>query len=911
MFDMNHAEANGGRYLLLLGADILLRERAIVSALRTYPGPVIGMSESPATSSANRFFDHVLQASYYDAGEALAAVEEFERETGLRPNAVVPIIEMTVHVSAAIARHYRLPRLSDECVARARDKHTMKIAFEEAMVPCARHRLFSTLPELRAVAAELAFPLVLKPRDFAGNVGTIRVDGTAELPAAFDYCRESLLEVAPTYDFADGRFQAEEFVSATHEVSVEIINYKGRRAVLAVTDKSKAGAPYFTEKGQLVPSVESGNRALRQVAMDACEALRIDRGIAHVEVLVNGPELSVVEVAARPGGDGIMDLIDRVYGFNPYDVHIASYRHTLDRLPDFRAEPRGIGATSFLKAPVGTVAAVHAADKLTNQEVGLYATAHAGDWSRPATSYLARDGVIECFEAGATDTKEFRARVDQLAELRVSQLFTVTPDDAGTVRAAKARPAARYPANGTATDQPGGRADALRVLSAATLFFRGSMTSPQPGPQVGPDPSRLRLPLGHLMPATKASRVLLLVALVDSVGTGLYLTGSVLFFVRTVGLSAVEVGAGMSVAGILGLLTMVPVASFSDRIGVRRTLIALQAWRGVWFALYAVVHSFPAFLVVSCMLGLANQAVPPINQAVVAAANEGPSRVRIMALTRAMRNVGFSLGAVAATGIIALNSTSWFRAIVVADGVSFIATAILLVRVRLLKTPEPARRDIWWRGLHPRNDPWFFPLAGLNGVLALHMTLLAVGLPLWITQHTRAPHWVVGTVVFTNTVLAVVCQVRASRGCDLAPAAARRARAAGLVLAVCCLLAAASGRLPGTLAAVGLLATAVTLTMGELWQSSSAWGLSYALAPAERQAAYISAFNLGLAAQTIVGPVLVTLLVVNHGWAGWTGLAVAFALTGAFIPAIVTRCLGDRAAMADRYYRALNINHTA
>lgn len=172
-------------------------------------------------------------------------------------------------------------------------------------------------------------------------------------------------------------------------------------------------------------------------------------------MLVNGPELSVVEVAARPGGDGIMDLIDRVYGFNPYDVHIASYRHTLDRLPDFRAEPRGIGATSFLKAPVGTVAAVHAADKLTNQEVGLYATAHAGDWSRPATSYLARDGVIECFEAGATDTKEFRARVDQLAELRVSQLFTVTPDDAGTVRAAKARPAARYPANGTATDQPG------------------------------------------------------------------------------------------------------------------------------------------------------------------------------------------------------------------------------------------------------------------------------------------------------------------------------------------------------------------------------------------------------------------------------------------------------------------------
>jgi biotin carboxylase len=425
MFNLNRARANGNRYLLLLGADILLRERAVVSALRTYPGPVIGMSDSPATSSANRFFDHVLTSSYYSAKDALAAVEEFERETGLRPDAVVPIIEMTVHVSVAIARHYGLPRLSDECLARVRDKHTMKVAFEEAGVPCARHRLFSTLPELRVAAAELAFPLVLKPRDFAGNVGTVRVDGPDELPAAFDFCRESLLEVAPTYDFADGRFQAEEFVSATHEVSVEVINYEGHRAVLAVTDKSKADAPYFTEQGQLVPSVDSDNMALRQVAMDACKALLIDRGLAHVEVLVDGSDLSVVEIAARPGGDGIMDLIDRVYGYSPYDIHIASFRVGLERLPEFPAKPRGIGATSFLKAPVGTIAEVHAVDNLTDQEVALYATARVGDWSRPATSYLARDGVIECFDAGATDQKEFRARVDQLGQLRVSQLFTV------------------------------------------------------------------------------------------------------------------------------------------------------------------------------------------------------------------------------------------------------------------------------------------------------------------------------------------------------------------------------------------------------------------------------------------------------------------------------------------------------
>ncbi|UGY94322.1 ATP-grasp domain-containing protein [Streptomyces gobiensis] len=429
MFSLARAHANGNRYLLLLGSDILLRERGIVSALRTYPGPVIGMSESPATSSANRFFDHVLTADYYDAGQALAAVEAFERETGLRPDTVVPIIEMTVHVSVAIAGHYGLPTLSDACLARVRDKHTMKVAFEEAGVPCARHRLFSTLPQLRAAADELTFPLVLKPRDFAGNVGTIKVNDPSELPAAFDYCRNSLLEIAPTYNFADGRYQAEEFVAATHEVSVEVANHEGQRAVLAVTSKSKAGAPYFTEKGQLIPSPDSDNEALRQVALDACAALLIDRGLAHVEVLVNGDKLSVVEVAARPGGDGIMDLIDRVYGYSPYDIHIASYRGVMDKLPDLPRQPRGIGATVFLKAPAGTVAEVHTVNELTSQEVALYTIAKVGDWSRPQTSYLARDGLLECFEYGQPDEQDpvaFQARVDELAKIRADQLFTVT-----------------------------------------------------------------------------------------------------------------------------------------------------------------------------------------------------------------------------------------------------------------------------------------------------------------------------------------------------------------------------------------------------------------------------------------------------------------------------------------------------
>ncbi|MEV7419292.1 ATP-grasp domain-containing protein [Streptomyces sp. NPDC089919] len=431
MFNLRGARSNNDRYLLLLGADPLLRERAIVSALRTYPGPVFGMVES-AVVNANRVFDHVLPANPYNAKEALAAVEKFERETGLTPDAVVPILELNVHVAMTIAQHYGLPTLAEESLALARDKHTMKVAFEEAGVPCARHRLFSTLAELEEVVSDLTFPVVLKPRDFAGSVGVIKVADAAGLAAAFDHCRASLLEIAPTYDFADGRYQVEEFVTSTHEVSIEVINYEGRRAVLAVTDKAKGAPPFFTETGQLIPSRESGNTALRELALRACEALRIDRGIAHVEVLLNGSdEPYVVEVAARPGGDGIMDLIDRVYGFNPYDLHIAAYRRTIDELPEIPSEPAGVGAIGFLKAPTGVITEINDVPAGAGQEIARYVTSKAGDRSRAATSYLGRNGVIEVFEAGTapTEAEAVQERVTALAQGLSSELFTVTEED--------------------------------------------------------------------------------------------------------------------------------------------------------------------------------------------------------------------------------------------------------------------------------------------------------------------------------------------------------------------------------------------------------------------------------------------------------------------------------------------------
>jgi hypothetical protein len=58
---------------------------------------------------------------------------------------------------------------------------------------------------------------------------------------------------------------------------------------------------------------------------------------------------------------------------------------------------------------------------------------------------------------------------------------------------------------------------------------------------------------------------LLTAALVDWVGTGLFLAVSTVFFVRVVGLSTVEVGSGLTFAALAAMPAAVPVGSLADR----------------------------------------------------------------------------------------------------------------------------------------------------------------------------------------------------------------------------------------------------------------------------------------------------------------------------------------------------------
>jgi hypothetical protein len=182
-------------------------------------------------------------------------------------------------------------------------------------------------------------------------------------------------------------------------------------------------------------------------------------------------------------------------------------------------------------------------------------------------------------------------------------------------------------------------------------------------------------------------------------------------------------------------------------------------------------------------------------------------------------------------------------------------------------------------------DRSFLAFTGINAVLTMHMTLLSIGLPLWIIGYTHVSAAIIAPLLAVNTVLAVVLQVRTSKGSDTIRGATKALVWAGGSLAACCLLLIGAPKLPVVIAVVVLVLAMIALTGGELWQSAGGWGGSYLLAVPGQEGVYLSVFWLGVAVQQIAAPVVLS-IVVNVGTVGWVVLAAVFLACGLVAPAV-------------------------
>ncbi|MFJ8047963.1 MFS transporter [Streptomyces luteogriseus] len=364
-------------------------------------------------------------------------------------------------------------------------------------------------------------------------------------------------------------------------------------------------------------------------------------------------------------------------------------------------------------------------------------------------------------------------------------------------------------------------------------------------------------------------RALAVMALVSALGTGFFLAGSALFFVKVVGLTPVETSIGMSAAGFTGFVAAPLLGQFSDRFGARRVYKVLTLVQAAMFLTYPWVSSFPLFVTVVCAVAAAEFGAVPAWASLVADCVPADIRVETRGKYRALVNLGLTVGSLATSVVIAVGTAEAYYSLVVVNGLSLVLCVLAAGRLPDVRPKPHAPGAPRFAAL--RDGPYLSVVA-VSSVLSLHGAVLAVVLPLWIVGHTSAPGWFLPLLMTVNTVLAIAFQVRVS---SLAPTwrpAARLARWSGLFLTGSFAVFALSGRIGGLSLAALLLLGIVLLTAAELGQSASAWGLAYDLAPPDRQGEYQGAFALTTPVQSTLGPVLGTLVLADSGGLGWLPL---------------------------------------
>ncbi|MEU1198889.1 MFS transporter [Streptomyces sp. NPDC005813] len=369
----------------------------------------------------------------------------------------------------------------------------------------------------------------------------------------------------------------------------------------------------------------------------------------------------------------------------------------------------------------------------------------------------------------------------------------------------------------------------------------------------------------RLLPPVGPQRVLALAQLANSVGDGAYYVTSALYFTHVVGLAPTHVGLGLTVAWAVGSLVGVPLGRLADRRGPRGTAALLALATATAVASFLVVRGFVPFVLAACAYASAQSGLAAARQALLAGLVPAGRRTGLLAHLQSTLNAGLAVGA--GLGGLALHAgtRAAYSGVFALDATSFLLCAGLLLRLPPVR-PVTARRG---HRLGVLRDRPYVLVTFLNTVLLLRMPLLSLGVPLWITERTEAPAWLVSALFVLNTGAVMVFQVRMARGVTGLTAATRAIRRSGLVmLASCAVFALSSGASPWVAAGI-LVAGALLQVVAEMQQSAGSWQLAFDLAPADRMGEYQGFFGAGVTVARTMGPLVLTSLLVGWGTPGW------------------------------------------
>ncbi|MFI9812674.1 ATP-grasp domain-containing protein [Saccharothrix variisporea] len=283
-----------------------------------------------------------------------AADAFFAARPDLHASAVVPFVEYATPFAARLAERCGVPGAGFGAAGLMRDKSLLRKVTRAAGIPNPASEAVESPEDVLRFMAEHPGPVVLKPADRQGAVGTRILHDPAEVPGAWEECRvHDEGAMVPDRPRAV-RMLVEEYV-AGHEYSVEMVVRDGVPLFTNVTDKLLYPGPHPVELGHVLPApIEADLAADLEASTTAVlRATGFGSGFVHCEWIVRDGVPVLVECAGRFPGDGIVEMIERAYEQPVGQYYFAVMRGI--EPPEFPRTAPQVAAVRFAPAVSGEI----------------------------------------------------------------------------------------------------------------------------------------------------------------------------------------------------------------------------------------------------------------------------------------------------------------------------------------------------------------------------------------------------------------------------------------------------------------------------------------------------------------------------------------------------------------------------
>ncbi|GHJ37213.1 MFS transporter [Streptomyces sp. TS71-3] len=379
--------------------------------------------------------------------------------------------------------------------------------------------------------------------------------------------------------------------------------------------------------------------------------------------------------------------------------------------------------------------------------------------------------------------------------------------------------------------------------------------------------------------------------LIDSLGNGLVMAFTVVFFVKTTPLSLVAIGAALTTGRLLALPMPPFIGPLLDRYGPR-TVVAAGNWISVvGFIGYLFSHAAWQIVLWQFVVQLGSNCFWMGNSPLTVLAADGKERARWFGFVRALRNAGVGFGGAASAVALSIGTTTGLQAVMVVNAVTFAIAGLLVLTWRpraeageaageggAEPVPKEEKKAAGKAAGRQRGgyrtvlkDLRYLRLVAVNIAFVFAAQVITVLLAVYAADNLKVGAWIVGVLVVLNTGMVVVLQTLAGRWIE----GRRRVWVLALALVLNAVSFAVFGALiavPAWVQIVGMLVAMILYTVAEILSSPPVAELSVVMAPEPLRGRYLAVYQMSWSVGGAVAPALLTALLDGGALLPWAFL---------------------------------------